>query len=155
METMKRNWEISQRFFINFPNVSNKKCGICEKYGYDKRDYKYLLVSKSCEQCDGCGYYHYDIDQHIYKHPMVSTNEEKFSDLKYSEKELVELLLYWEKSLIGFSYDCLEQCPCCRKYAIDKRTKERIRKRQACNLCEKKRKEGALLLQRVTSSGIL
>ena len=143
-------WQISQRLFINFPLYFGKSCTICGKVSWKERDRNYMEFSKTCAQCDGRGYYHYDIDQHPSKRLCTIAHEAKWGTLHLTEYQLVELLLYWENLLIGFSYDCLEQCPCCQKYIIDNVTKESVRNRQACNLCQRNR-----FLQRITSSGTL
>ena len=58
-----------------------------------------------------------------------------FKDKKVSENKALEILQFWEKHLIGFSYECILKCPKCKKYCMDLTTKSMIEKEGKCNLC--------------------
>lgn len=130
---------LSHKVFINCPivRISKSTCRGCNRHAYVSDDMEYLTNYKRCEQCYRNTFYTYDIPQRANKLVYTKKCEEAFAFDDVSEKDALKILAFWEKHLIGFSYECICKCPKCCKYAIDLVTKNMIEEEGKCNICAK------------------
>ena len=133
------NRNLSHKAFINCPilHISKSVCRGCNRHAYMTDDLDYLKNYNRCEQCYRDTFYTYDIPQRARKLVYTKNCEEEFEDEYISEREALKILAFWEKHLIGFSYECICKCPKCHKYAIDLVTKNMIEEEGKCNICAK------------------